>query len=196
MTEPHAFGWTFQVIRFNCFSAEQQAEVEEFAAIEEEKRKLLTRVELRLKMEERLEQRAKLLFEKYVLEREVARARSYVTSSIRVYYEVAHIGDDYVSLKKGTRDMYVPLRSINSMFRGEQLPTPSRRSQRRGSTSRVVTLRHMDPLEVSKVVSKLFEDQPVKIMVGSKENSIAIEGEHAVLDRVQDLIRNLDVEPD
>lgn len=104
-----------------------QKEIAEAAKLREE----ITRITQKLTMEQRLEQRATLLLEVDKLESEVrSRAARGVSTT---YYEVTHVGDDYVALKSEDRETFVPFKSIRSMYRSGALPvsrtvsrTPSR----------------------------------------------------------------------
>jgi hypothetical protein len=116
-------------------SAEQTATVRRENAELDAKRDQIERINQKLTMEQRLAERGALLLEQDKLEGEIAgvvRERGANT-----YYEVAHVGEDYVALKRDGRETFVPFGSIRTMFRSEELTArPSAREPSRGFADR------------------------------------------------------------
>lgn len=178
-------------------SDEQTKQVEELAAKEAEAERRMSSIDKLLEGEQGLEQLAALLKEQQDLTDSVASPSMRGESP----YVVTHVGEDFVALRQGPTERFVPFGSIRYIYRSEDLtstgPVASRRRPPRmfenaSPRSLMIRLRNAEAGELADVLMKLYSGVDLKITADSRNNALVIEAPGAVGSSISILVEALE----
>jgi hypothetical protein len=176
----------------------------------------IARIQQKLTMEQRLDERAALLLELDKIEGALTRVVNSRGASI-TYYEVAHVGEDFVAFKSDDRETFVPFGSIRSMVRGGAMPTRATAFSSRdpsggfGDRGRFASgggfdgragfdgrvgfesqLQFLKPAPLAETIKKLFAEQEVEIVIDEPTNRLSITADRATATSIRRLVERLD----
>ena len=151
-----------------------------------------------LETEGQLSERASLFVEQQKLETEMT-AVSSARRSGPYAYEIAQVGEDFVSFKKPSTESFVPLHSIRNIYRRDTVtprfpPNFGRRSSARSSELKRIEIRLKNTRApvVAAVVNKTYPDLKTKVTGDAESNSLVIEADAATSQQLSALVRVLD----
>jgi len=124
------------------------------------------------------------------------------TYRLAVYaYEVAHVGEDFVTLEKPQKQKIVPLRSIREINRNESLGSSrfawiSSRSSRNSAARRItkIRLKHTRAAEVAEVVNRIYPDPTREMVVDTDSNLLFITASADSTRKIERLVDILDAD--
>lgn len=158
-------------------------------------------VQTQLGSEKGLAERAALYLQAKMLNEEIS-SFSYSNRLAGLAYEVAHVGQDFVTLTKPDKEKSVPLRSIREMNRSESLDSvlPARPSRGRlGAFDQLTNieyrLEHTSVADVAKIVREFYPDPMIELQVNERTNTLVLTGNRDALSEIGGLIKTLDAVP-
>ena len=153
----------------------------------DELQKQVDRITRQLEMESRLAERADLLVARNELQTKLSRPTIVGSRQYGTIYEVSHVGEDYLALDGNNLQRYIPLHSIRSLFRRENL-SPQRRFSSssayrarsasgfgpRSSGGNQIELAHIDAAKAAEVLRKVFAEPKCEFAFDAASNVLII----------------------
>lgn len=176
----------------------QATEVRQTVETAANHRKRLGEIKAKLETEKSLESRIALFLEHEELQSNVARTQQRSRTTL---YEVQWVAADYIAVKRDGIEKYVPFRSIISIEKRDALPIAARTTIRslrppRGlptTTRHRIRLKNLEASKIVDLVKKTFPNDKIEIKAETA-NSLTLTGMSVLVQRVDSLVRWLDVE--